>query len=125
MEECLTWRFWNLWGGTSRCRQYLSRAPQSPSGGPHYVFRCPDLMDKRLLALARLLCPLGETQMDLPTMDALARMPIAHPELLALETNQVALRLIQLRLKASAAEDVAKAVIRNPPLLLPAEDDDG
>lgn len=120
MEECLQWRFWNLWGGTSRCRQVLNRAPQSAVGGPHYVFRCPDLMDKRLLALARLLCPLGEAQMDLPTMDALARMPIAYPELLAMETNQLAIRLIELRLAANVGEDVASTVLRNPTLLLQA-----
>lgn len=115
MEETLVWRFWREWGGNKHCRAMINGAPQRPSGGRNYVYRVPEMMEERLLALRRLLCP-NNDDMTLEMLEHIMRIPIKEPRVLSLSAAEMAQRIVELRFVTRT--NIVNLVIQEPEVLM-------
>mmetsp|Transcript_18791 Transcript_18791/g.52362 ORF Transcript_18791/g.52362 Transcript_18791/m.52362 type:complete len:219 (-) Transcript_18791:260-916(-) len=115
MEEALVWRFWREWGGNKHCRAMINGAPTKPSGGRNYVYRNPQMMEERLLALRRLVCPRDE-DMTRDLLEHIMRIPIKEPRILSLSPSEMAMRIVELRFLTR--QDVVQLIIFEPQVLM-------
>ena len=93
-------RFWNLWGGSNRCRQILTKSARDS------IYRTPGRLEAKLLALDRVF----------PFLDVPLFMH-KEPRLFEVDTNELIMRVAKCR-DVFRSGSVAHAVTLAPGILL-------
>lgn len=99
-EEDLKVRFWNLWGGSKKCRDVMTKS------GRGSVYRDPQRLERAVLALDRVV----------PFVDAPLLLHRA-PELLEMETEELVRRLAKMKW-LFPKQDVGFVATQTPELLM-------
>jgi len=99
-EEDLKVRFWNLWGGSKKCRDVMTKS------GRGSVYRDPQRLERAVLALDRVV----------PFVDAPLLLHRA-PELLEMDTEELVRRLAKMKW-LFPKQDVGFVATQTPELLM-------